>query len=212
MLVKVCGITEKTNISELEGRVNLLGFIFYPPSPRNAFETSTEFIKRLGQKFEKVGVFVDYPIDHLVFLCRQRNIRTVQLHGRETPEYARILRELGFKVIKAFSISSETHDHDFTELTLPYEEVVDMFLFDTAGKNAGGNGVKFNWELLKRYKGKTPYLLSGGIGPQDISLITSLQPEDYPGLAGFDLNSRFEISPGEKNTVLLSEFIDSLKI
>ena len=85
--------------------------------------------------------------------------------------------------------------------------MVDFFLFDTKGKMVGGNGEKFDWSVLSAYKGKTPFLLSGGIGPDDAERVKAFH---HPMCVGIDLNSRFEQSPGLKDVTILKEFIEKL--
>lgn len=211
MLVKVCGITEKTATGLLAEKVDMLGFIFHKPSPRNAGKMPTPQIRSLSRSVETVGVFVDYPVNTLAEICKERGITTVQLHGEESPEYCLLLKEWGFKVIKAFRIADKLTSQELNEKITPYDYFVDLFLFDTQGKNAGGNGIKFNWGILKDYRGMTPYLLSGGIGREDAELINNLDPTLYPGFAGIDLNSKFEISAGEKDVASILEFLECLK-
>ena len=89
----------------------------------------------------------------------------------------------------------------------PYEGLVDYFLFDTKGKNVGGNGEKFDWSVLDAYNGDTPFLLSGGIGPNDAERILNYQ---HPKCIGIDLNSKFEDEPALKNIQKLKTFIEQL--
>lgn len=91
------------------------------------------------------------------------------------------------------------------EAIAPYEGLVDYFLFDTKGPSVGGNGEKFDWSILDAYNGDTPFLLSGGIGPDDAERIKSF---NHPKCIGIDLNSRFEIEPGIKDTVKLKTFLN----
>ena len=209
MFLKVCGITEKTNVEKLKDSVDLLGFIFHAPSPRNAFETDPGFIKSLSTHFATVGVFVDQPVEIIDEICSRRGIRTVQLHGNENPESAAQLRKKGYKVIKAFRINEDS-DIELNRMVEPFRGCADLLLFDTGGKHAGGNGVKFNWSILKSYKGDTPYVLSGGIGPEDARIIREMDSSEFPRLQGLDLNSRFEVLPGEKDTEVILKFIEEL--
>jgi phosphoribosylanthranilate isomerase len=81
---------------------------------------------------------------------------------------------------------------------------VDFFLFDTKGKRVGGNGEKFDWRVLKAYQGQTPFLLSGGIAPDDAARIKAIR---HPQFAGIDLNSRFEREPALKDINKLKTFL-----
>ena len=83
-----------------------------------------------------------------------------------------------------------------------------LFLFDAAGSRAGGNGISFNWHLLEKYGGSVPFLLSGGIGEDHLLAIKALK---HPMLLGVDINSRFEVVPGVKDSLLVKNFIELLK-
>ena len=108
-------------------------------------------------------------------------------------------------VIKAFNIATATD----LEATKPYEGIVDYFLFDTKGKSIGGNGEKFDWSVLANYVGETPFLLSGGIGPDDAERVKAFH---HPKCIGIDLNSRFETAPGLKDINKLKEFIKEIRL
>ena len=103
----------------------------------------------------------------------------------------------------AFNIATK----EDLEQTKAYEGLVDYFLFDTKGASVGGNGVQFDWDLLADYHGQTPFLLSGGIGPEDAKRIRAFH---HPQCIGIDLNSRFELSPGFKDINKLKTFIQAL--
>lgn len=210
MLIKVCGITEKTNALELKGMVDLLGFIFYPPSPRNAFSLNKEIIKNYGENFETIGVFVDYPLEEVVDICRQRNIHTIQLHGKESVGYLDHLKQQGFKTIKVISITSDTAVSPLQKEIDKYHKIADILLFDTGGKKKGGNGYKFDWNIFQKLTIQSSYLLSGGISSDDVTDIKEISSK-CPELIGVDINSRFELSPGEKDIALIKEFTDKIK-
>ena len=115
-----------------------------------------------------------------------------------------MLKRQGLKIIKAFNVNE---NFDF-ETTLPYEKVADYFLFDTKTPLHGGSGQKFDWRLLDKYTGHIPFLLSGGIGPDDAEEILKI---NHPKLTGIDVNSGFEDEPGVKNIEKLKNFIDQIK-
>ncbi|MBN2805777.1 MAG: phosphoribosylanthranilate isomerase, partial [Prolixibacteraceae bacterium] len=129
--------------------------------------------------------------------AQQFHLDALQLHGSETPELCQKLKAKGFRIIKAFNLSKQ---NDF-EAHAPF---CDFFLFDTPSEQHGGTGAKFDWSLLENYQGKTPFLLSGGIGPDDAEEVLQIQ---HPKLAGIDINSKFEISPGIKDTKQIERFI-----
>ena len=127
----------------------------------------------------------------------------LQLHGNEPPELCQALREQGFSIIKAFSVSAIAD----LEKTNDYENCADFFLFDTKCANYGGSGMQFDWSVLFSYQGKTPFLLSGGIHPGSVEAIKNFE---HPRFTGIDLNSGFEIEPGLKDVEKLEEFLGKL--
>ncbi len=131
----------------------------------------------------------------------------IQLHGSESPDYISQLNDQ-WPIIKAFNIATA----EDLEATKPYEGIADYFLFDTKGKSVGGNGEKFDWSVLKSYNGETPFLLSGGIGPDDAEMVKSQFPILNAKCIGIDLNSRFEIAPALKDINKLKEFIKKIRL
>lgn len=198
-LLKICGM--KYNVAEMATlQPAYLGFIFYEKSPRN-FEGSIPII---STNIKKVGVFVNEVVDIILEKIMFHKLDVIQLHGEESPEYISELNT-DIEVWKVFSVG-ETFD--FNQLT-PYEKVVDKFLFDTKGKNQGGNGVVFNWGVLQNYSSKKPFILSGGIGLEEVDAIHKLIERGLP-IYAIDVNSKFEIRPGLKNSRDLKQFIDEL--
>ncbi|WP_232771587.1 phosphoribosylanthranilate isomerase [Tenacibaculum sp. Bg11-29] len=189
-----------------------LGFIFYDRSKRN-FEG---IIPDLPKEIKKAGVFVNEIPEIVVSFVEEYGLNMIQLHGEETPEY---LDRLGtiFKesiaekhpkakykipeIIKTFGIKD---DFDFNTLK-PYEEFVDFFLFDTKGKERGGNGITFDWSVLKGYNSNKPFFLSGGIGMEEVNEIKELQKTDLP-IYALDVNSKFETEAGLKSVKNIAEF------
>lgn len=197
--VKVCGMREAENIREAEGLgIDLMGFIFWPKSSRYVSERPTY----LPTKCKRVGVFVDASIEEIWQHVTDYQLDIIQLHGHESPAFAKELKPLS--VIKAFNIAS-AEDLQKTE---EYEGMVDSFLFDTKGKVVGGNGKKFDWSVLEAYHGETPFLLSGGIGPDDAEAILGFH---HPRCIGIDLNSCFELAPALKDIIRIQEFLKELK-
>lgn len=182
--------------------VDLLGYIFYTPSKRFVGETPDAGL--FDSSKPKVAVFVDENAFEILGLTKNFGFDFVQLHGKENPKTCGMLKKQGLKIIKAFSVDEAFNFGS----TLPYEKVVDYFLFDTKTKLHGGSGKKFDWQILKKYTGHRPFFLSGGIGPEDISEVRKV---DHPKLTGVDLNSGFEDEPGLKNIEKLKKFIEELK-
>lgn len=190
------------NIKELgELGPDYMGLIFYEKSKRFAGATPSMVIdQNLPDSVERVGVFVNEEIEEIEEICEDYSIKTLQLHGDESPEDCAELKSLGFKVIKAFGVGES---FDFSALNA-YKNNVDFFLFDTKGKERGGNGVTFDWSLLKDYDNKIPFFLSGGLSAENLEELNGLEGMN---LHAIDVNSKFEIEPGLKNIALLKEAV-----
>ena len=211
MKIKVCGITSVDEALALsKAGVNYVGFIFYPASKRYALHTlSLDQIKSVQLPgVLKVGVFVNEPLEKVIATATEAGLDMVQLHGDETPNYCKEMAN-HYPVIKAFRIS-ETDDVAYK--IAEYLEEVDYLLFDTASSVYGGSGISFDWKKLANATGQKPYFLSGGIGPDDVSKITSFVESDAAGnCIAVDVNSKFETAPGQKNIQLLQSFIPTIK-
>lgn len=203
--------------------IDFLGFIFYPQSPRYTRKAipETELIADTAttarhddiecRKPQRVGVFVDEMPQTIIAHIHNDQLDYVQLHGHELPEMIDNLKRTvipdirhSLKVIKAFSIAKP----DDLLQTKAYEGVADLFLFDTPTESYGGSGKKFDWQMLQAYDGHTSFLLSGGIGPEDIERIRTFE---HPHCIGIDLNSRFETAPGIKDVEALRRFTEELR-
>ena len=206
LLIKVCGLREAGNIEAVAGlRPDFIGFVFHPASPRHAGATlRPELLRALPPDIRKVGVFVDETPAQILATVASFGLDAAQLHGQEPPAECADLRRAGVLVIKAFPVG-ETVDWAAVQ---PYEGHCDYYLFDTKGAAPGGNGTAFDWELLRGYPLATPYLLAGGLGPEHAAALAELH---LPGLAGVDLNSRFEMAPGRKDPIQLAEAIVILR-
>ena len=192
------------NISELiKLKPDYIGFIFYGKSKR--FVTNFPEIE-IPSEIKKVGVFVNEAIDTIIEIAEENKLEAIQLHGNESPQYCEELKTLLIKKVEIFKAFSVDDDFDFSK-TEAYQKVCDYLLFDTKGKNYGGNGVKFNWRVLDSYKGITPFLLSGGISKIDVSEIKKISHEAFVGI---DINSGFEIEPALKNIDDIKEFKQNL--
>jgi phosphoribosylanthranilate isomerase len=232
MYIKVCGMREPENIRAVSALgIDMIGFVFWPDSPRFVRMISSQAgiipdysVERLNKgrgKVEapadevvlpkRVGVFVDDMPQSIVTRVFNYDLDYVQLHGEESRVMIENLRRTlepdiksGVKIIKALSIGSPEDVSRYKE----YEGVVDLFIFDTKCKTVGGSGEQFDWDVLKLYDGQTPFLLSGGIGPDDVERVKSFS---HPQFAGVDLNSRFEIEPGLKDVEALRQFIQAIR-
>jgi len=199
MIIKVCGLTDNessTQVAKLDG-VDYVGFIFYDGSRR--FTECT-----LTTDKQKAGVFVNATVEYITEQVVKHKLDIIQLHGNESPEFIGLLPK-GIKIIKAFGIATE----DDLEATHLYEGLTEYYLFDTKSDSHGGTGTHFNWQVLDAYKGSTQFLLSGGIGLESVEKIKHFK---HPQLAGYDLNSRFELSPKVKDPRQIATFIKLLNM
>ncbi len=227
MKLKVCGMKYVENIQQVaELQPDYLGFIFYEKSKRNFEGIIPEFSKAI----KKTGVFVNEYIEIVISLVEEYRLDAIQLHGDESVEYVTDLkkqlierRALFIEENKQIKKKKNQHYISQNEIELikvfgikdafnfdalkPYLEVVDFFLFDTKGKERGGNGTKFDWSVLEKYPFDTPFFLSGGIGLDDIDNVLSfLRRQESKYCYALDINSKFESKPGVKKIEELKEF------
>jgi phosphoribosylanthranilate isomerase len=231
MKLKVCGMKFVENIQQVaDVQPDYLGFIFYEKSPRN-FEG---IIPDLPTSVKKTGVFVNEYIEIVISLIEEYKLDAIQLHGDESIKYVEdlknqlverralfieenkkirkkknkhIISDGKVEIIKVFGIKDQ---FDFTILK-PYLEAVDYFLFDTKGKERGGNGTKFDWSVLEQYPFTKPFFLSGGIGLDDLEQVKIVAKSNLP-IYALDLNSKFESEPGKKKIEELKKFKQRLKV
>ena len=233
MKVKVCGMRDADNVKQVaELGVDMMGFIFYPKSPRCFKEVDEENFFVLprtdaDEHVKRVGVFVNDELPNIETQILRLGLDAVQFHGSESPDYLKEFHEMNedfvfnylkpffekhglpfqtkpLQIIKAISVSTAEDVQKYKD----YVGAVDLFLFDTKTKLAGGSGQQFDWSVLQAYDGDTPFLLSGGIGPDDAERIKEFH---HPKCIGIDLNSKFEIEPGLKDVTKLKEFLAKLK-
>ena len=205
MKIKICGMKYWDNIEQVAAlQPDYLGFIFYKKSKRN-FDGD---IPNIPNAIKKTGVFVNESLDFILEKVRKYNLAAIQLHGNESPELCTELKSNeNVEIIKVFSVGEK---FDFESLE-KYEEVCDYFLFDTKGKEKGGNGIIFKWGLLNNYSSEKPYFLSGGIGLDAVQDIHEFFKTDASKFCiALDLNSKFEVKPGLKNINKLGSFIKKI--
>ena len=204
MKIKICGLKFKSNILGLSTlEPEYMGFIFWEKSKRFVMGSTPNLSQT---KIKKTGVFVNADFEKIKDKVRVHKLEAIQLHGLESPEFCEKIKNLGVEIIKAFSID-ENFNFNILE---KYELCSDYFLFDTKGKSPGGNGISFNWEILRNYKYEKKFFLSGGIGIESISAIKKIKNLSLP-LFCVDINSKFELNPGEKNIELIKSFKNSLE-
>lgn len=210
MRTKVCGLTQMQQVQQLdELGVEFGGFIFYAKSPRYALNNlTTSQIKAFKVNLNKVGVFVNASEQEVLDRVDDCGLYLVQLHGNETPKFCEKISNY-ITTIKAFRVDD---NFPLAWQMKEYEEVVDMYLFDTAGKGYGGTGLQFNWNILSQSPITKPFFLSGGIGPENIPEITQFASlEVGKNLFCVDINSKFENSYGVKDIKTIKNFVIQLK-
>lgn len=205
--IKVCGMKYESNINDLSLiEPDYMGFIFYPKSKRFVgVDFDKNDLNKLSSTIQKTAVFVNAHLHEIKEFCGIYGIKTVQLHGNETPEFCASLKADGFTILKAFGVDE---GFDFFQLN-KYEKSVSYFLFDTKTSDFGGSGKVFNWEVLQNYKLEVLFFLSGGLRLENINAVKNIK---HPQFYGVDLNSRFEIEPGLKNIDLLEEAFKIIRL
>lgn len=204
--VKICGITTLEDGRFASGALaDFLGFIFWPGSPRFVTaETAKEIINWLEGP-EIVGVFVDQPVEEVNRLAEETGIDLVQLHGNETVEYC---REVNKPVIKSFRIRPDMTGSDIEAMIRPYINEVSYILFDAWDKHApGGTGKTFDWSLLEKLKEEVPFILAGGLNPENVTrAVETVKP------FAVDVSSGVEEEPGVKDFTKMTDFFDKLRV
>lgn len=205
MKVKVCGMREAANIKAAAAlSPDYMGFIFYPKSPRYVAGIPEEIVGYLKERgIEPVALFVDEPLEKVVETIGRYGFDTVQLHGNESAEYCDALRRRGVRVLKAVSIGEKG---DIARCR-SYDGHADILVIDNKCRSKGGSGKKFDWSLLEGIDCTTPFLLSGGIGPDDAGAVREIYDTMEGRMLGVDVNSCFETAPAVKDAAALANFI-----
>ena len=211
MKVKICGLKYPDNIEKIiQLMPDYVGFIFYKHSKRYVDNCiNADLVSKISNYTTPVAVTVNAKLDELKALHRNLGFRYFQLHGEETVEMIKEIKNQissSLVLIKVFNVDES---FNFSELS-HYQPFVDFFLFDTKGKERGGNGEIFNWNILKNYTLNKPYWLSGGIGEDNINKLFSMfkyLPKPYL----LDLNSKLESEPGVKNIKITAQLIQKIK-
>jgi phosphoribosylanthranilate isomerase len=197
--LKICGMREPKNIDLVSHLLpNYLGFIFYEKSKRFVADISPKILQEIPNNIEKVAVFVNETEDVIENIAHKYHFKTLQLHGNESPDFCKSLQQKGYTILKAFNVAEV---EDIAQIAA-YQKSIDFALLDAKGKEAGGNGVTFDWKLLENYAYEIPFFLSGGISLDNMAELKTLQ---HPKLYAIDVNSKFEISAGLKDVELLKK-------
>lgn len=209
--VKICGLSEPETLeTALETGADFVGFIFYEPSPRNLpLERARALGRQVGGRAAKVAVTVDADNAQLERIVEALEPDYLQVHGSETPErVADLSARFGLPVIKSIKV----RDADDVGEAIRFGEAADMFLFDAkapedlADALPGGNGVAFDWNLLRRDGDLPRFMLSGGLTIENVA-----RALEVTGAGIVDVSSGVEVAPGVKDAGLIRKFIEAVK-
>ena len=202
MRVKICGITQIKQGQEIAALgATSLGFICVEQSPRYVTPAKIRATAdNLPKEIDKVGVFANHSLAEITQVVEQAHLTAVQLHGQESPEFCLQLRQAispDMELIKAFRIKSAQS----LESTAAYVDCVDTLLLDAYHPQMlGGTGKTINWQDLAEFKPDIPWMLAGGLTPDNIKeALARLQPD------GIDLSSGVERSPGDKDLAKVAQ-------
>ena len=206
MRLKICGITDlQQAIAIVELGVDTLGFICVSESPRYIKPTAIKtIIKELPTDISTVGVFVNKEIEQVIEIVAETGLTAVQLHGNETISYCQQLRESlpEIEIIKAFRYQNQESLNQLDN----YLPVVDTILLDAYQPHIyGGTGTTINWSQLDSFRPSRPWLLAGGLNPDNVAEALNKVPCD-----GLDLSSGVEISPGNKDIEKVKQLCQTL--
>ena len=209
LLVKICGLsTPETLDVALDTGADMVGFVFFPPSPRNiSLETARALELRVEARAKKVALVVDADDALLEQIVGALRPDMFQLHGHETPQRVAAIRErFGLPVMKVLAIETKA---DLAAIP-PYTGVADHLLFDARpprdATRPGGLGRPFDWHLLEGLDLPLPYMLSGGLDP--VNVAEALRITRAPGV---DVSSGVESAPGVKDPDKIRAFIHAAR-
>ena len=205
MKLKVCGLTKMDQIQELISlNTDFLGFIFYEKSPRFVLNhLSLVEISEINHQ-GKVGVFVNETVEKISEISEKAKLSFIQLHGDEDEKFILQLRQIlgnNIKIIKVIRIGNQSFD-ELQKTINQQPSTVNYLLFDTDSKAFGGTGKTFDWQILNEIEIPIPYFLSGGISLENIHQLSTINHQPL----ALDINSKFEIEPGNKNLEKIKKF------
>jgi phosphoribosylanthranilate isomerase len=205
---KVCGLTTEAQVeAAAEAGAGYVGLVFFPRSPRAVTaERARELAWAAPVGVAKVGLFVDATDEELETVLDRVPLDMVQLHGRETPErVAEVRARWGLPVMKAVGIGGP----EDLGRAKAYEGVADQLLLDAKAPPGavlpGGNGVAFDWGLLKGFSSRLPWMLAGGLTPFNVA-----EAVRASGARQVDVSSGVESAPGVKDPALVRAFAQAL--
>jgi phosphoribosylanthranilate isomerase len=206
---KICGLTTMPTLEvALNEGADYVGFVFFPKSPRNLdLKTAASLADAARGRAMIVALLVDPDDATLSSVVEAVDPDIIQLHGHETPDRVAELAKLtGCPIMKAIAVAAETD----ALRALDYDLAADLILFDAkpppAADLPGGNGVTFDWSLLASVKDRVPYMLSGGLTPDNVAAAI-----EQTGAYNVDVSSGVESAPGIKDPELIRRFLRAVK-
>jgi len=203
--IKICGLRTPESLDvALEAGADMVGFVFFPPSPRHlGFEAARVLGARVRGRAQKVALSVDADDDWLAASIEALKPDILQLHGRETPDRVVVVRtRFGLPVMKALPIEERA---DLSPIRL-YAQVADRLIFDARAPRAatrpGGLGKSFDWTLLQGLDLGVPFMLSGGLDAGNVADALRIT-----AAGGVDVSSGVERAPGEKDPDKIRAFV-----
>ncbi|NJL47823.1 MAG: phosphoribosylanthranilate isomerase [Leptolyngbyaceae cyanobacterium SM2_5_2] len=210
MQVKICGITQADQaLAIAQLGATHLGFICVPQSPRflpvERLADITQALAAEEMPVGTVGVFANADMAHILAVAHQARLTTLQLHGAETPAFCQDLRKKlpQTQIIKAIRVRAT----DDLALALTYTPHVEALLLDAYHPHSlGGTGLTLDWQTLANFKPACPWLLAGGLRPDNVlQALLALSPD------GIDLSSGVEQRPGYKDLSLVQQLFEQLQ-
>jgi phosphoribosylanthranilate isomerase len=205
LTIKICGLTTPDALNAaLTAGADFVGFVFFPPSPRNlSVEAARPLGAQVASRAGKVALTVDANDEFIGAIVNAMKPDMLQLHGKETPDRVVAVRtRFGIPVMKALPIATRA---DLAAIR-PYAAVADRLLFDARppaeATRPGGLGNTFDWTLLKGVDAGVPWMLSGGLDAGNVAKAIAIT-----GAPGVDVSSGVERAPGEKDTGKIRAFI-----
>ena len=200
--VKICGISDASGMAAAaEAGADLVGFVFFPPSPRAVTPAQAAAIAAPGPA--RVGLFVDPTDDAIAAVLAALPLDAIQLHGEEAPaRCAEVKARFGLPVMKALGIAG----HDDLAALGAYAPAVDRFLLDAKAPPGaplpGGNAAPFDWSVLAGAAIPRPWLLAGGLTPGNVAEAIRIA-----GAPGVDVSSGVEAARGVKDPARIAAFV-----
>ena len=197
--VKICGMTDAATIqTAIDHKVDYLGFVFYPKSPRNLTPKQAALLtKNIPSHINKVAVIVNETDQFIEYI--KNDFDTFQLHGDEDLNRVKELKKkYNKKIIKAIKVTDENSAKKFQQ----FEDEVDMFLFDSPAME---KSAKFNWQILQNLKITKPYLIAGSINIDNVDEVLKYNPY------GIDVSGGVEKNRGVKCGDKIIKFLDKVK-